>query len=273
LIPTLGRHHPTIRRLRALRRDPALRRKERVLIAEGIHLAHAALESSARIELALFSPPLSARAEGRELLRVIEERDVSRAEVEDTVLDSLQDARSPQPILMLVRRTEWAADAPLAPGDDAPLIVVAAGIQDPGNLGSLVRTADAAGATACFVTKGSTDAFHPRAVRATMGAIFRLPVLIEPEGNIVELFRERGLRLIGTAAREGTDYNRCDLAGPTALFFGGEGAGLSATLRAEFDENVRVPMSRTVDSLSVGAAAAVILFEAAKQRRTGRSGR
>jgi TrmH family RNA methyltransferase len=270
LIRPLGRHHPTIRRLRALRRDPARRRQESTLLAEGVHLARAALDSAVEVELVVIAPRLSATPEGRDLLRAIEQRRLDCAQVDAAVLDSLQDARSPQPILTLARRPEWPEDAGFSSGGPVPLIVVAAGIQDPGNLGGLVRTADAAGATACFVTAGSTDPFHPRAVRATMGAIFRLPVRAWPEGELLGRLRERGLCRIGAQPAEGVTYDRCDFARPVAVIFGGEGAGLSPPLRSGLDESVHVPMRRGVDSLSVGAAAAIILFEAARQRERDR---
>jgi TrmH family RNA methyltransferase len=263
----LGRQHPTIRRLRALRRDPLLRRDESVFIAEGVHLAQAALACSADLELVVVSPRLDASTEGRALLAEIRDRGIDLAETTDAVLDSVQDARSAQPVLCLVRRHPWAEDAGLGTEDGAPFVVVAAGIQDPGNLGAIIRTADAAGATACFVFEGSCDPFHPRAVRATMGAIFRVPVIQDSPETLFARLREHGLRLIGTEAGRGSDYDRCDLTGPLAILLGSEGAGLTDPLRVALDESVRVPMREGVESLSVGAAAAVVLFEAARQRR------
>jgi len=263
----LGRQHPTIRRLRALRRDPLLRRDESVFIAEGVHLAQTALAFSADVELVVISPRLGATAEGRALLAEIQARGLDWAETTDAVLDSVQDARSPQPVLCLVRRPGRTADAALETDDAVPLVIVAAGIQDPGNLGAVVRTADAAGASACFVLEGSCDPFHPRAVRATMGAIFRIPVVQEPPETLLARLRAHGIRIIGTDAGQGNDYDRCDLTGPLAILLGSEGAGLPDPLRVALDENVRVPMREGVESLSVGAAAAVVLFEAARQRR------
>lgn len=263
---TLGRTHPTIRRLRALRADPALRREQSVFLAEGVHLAQEALQSAADVELVVYSKRLSSREEGRALLRAVAQRQLSCAEADDALLDSIQDARSPQPIVMLVRRPDWPLDAGLCVPGPTPLAVVAVGIQDPGNLGSLVRTADAAGATACFVVQGSADPFHPRAVRATMGSVFRMPIFLDSETGLVERLRARGLRLIGTETTTGVVYHGCDLTRPSALFFGAEGTGLAPALRSELDESIQVPMRAGVNSLSVGAAAAVVLFEAARQR-------
>lgn len=262
----LGRRHPIIRRLRALRDDPALRREQSVFLAEGVHLAQEALRSAADVELVVFSKRLSSREEGRALLRAVGQRRLNCAEADDALMDSIQDARSPQPILMLVRRPDWPPDAGLGVRGPTPLAVVAIGIQDPGNLGSLLRTADAAGATVCFVAEGSADPFHPRAVRATMGSIFRVPVFLESERGLVARLHARGLRLIGTEATTGTVYHRCNLDRPAAVFFGAEGSGLPPSLRSLLDESIQVPMREGVNSLSVGAAAAVVLFEAARQR-------
>jgi TrmH family RNA methyltransferase len=269
VIPTIGRRHPTIRRLRALRRDAALRRQQSVFLAEGVHLALEALRSDADVELVVCSGRLSSNEEGRDLLRAIERRALQAVETADAVLDSLQDARSPQPVLTLVRRRSWPPQAGLEDPGLVPLVAAACGVQDPGNLGGLLRTADAAGATAFFVSQGSVDPFHPRAVRATMGSIFRVPVHVEPEDTLLLRLRDHGLRLVATDPAGGLDYDRCDLRGPVALLFGGEGPGLSAALRGRADESLRVPMRREMNSLSVGAAAAVVLFEAARQRRAG----
>jgi TrmH family RNA methyltransferase len=235
-------------------------------LAEGVHLAREALQSAADVELVVFSKRLSAREEGRELLLAVAHRHLSCAEADDAVLDSIQDARSAQPILMLVRRPCWPPDAGLDVRGPAPLAVAGVGIQDPGNLGSLLRTADAAGATACFVAEGSADPFHPRAIRATMGSIFRMPVFVDSEPGLLKRLRARGLRLIGAESTTGVLYNRCDLTRPAAVLFGAEGTGLPSTVRSEIDESIHVPMRKGVNSLSVGAAAAVVLFEAARQR-------
>jgi TrmH family RNA methyltransferase len=236
------------------------------LVAEGLHLAREALTSGARIELVVVAPQFEQLAEGRELLALIEERSLDYVETSMSVLDSLQDARAPQPILMLVSRRRGSVDDALAAAGPAPLVAVALGLQDPGNLGSLVRTADAAGAAACFVGEGCADPYHPRAVRATMGSIFRLPLFLEPGRQTIDRLRQRNVRLVGTDPREGVDYHRAALAGATALFFGGEGAGLVESWRAAMEAWVRVPMRAGVESLSVGAAASVVLFEAARQR-------
>jgi RNA methyltransferase, TrmH family len=266
--PPLGRHHPQIKRIRALYRDPALRRAEGVFLAEGLHLAEEALEADPqRIALALVSSRLGRREEGQRLRHSLASSGVLTLETGDDTLEALQDASSAQPVLLVMRRPDWPADAGLL-GPLAPLVVVLHGVQDPGNVGGILRTADAAGATAAFVCGEAADPFHPRAVRASMGAIFRLPFHAATTSDVLDLLRGRTIRAMPIDAAGTRDYSTCDFRSPVALFFGREGSGLPTGLLNDLAESVRVSMRPGVESLSVGAAAAVILFEAARQRRS-----
>lgn len=269
----IGRHHPLVRRLRALRRDGQLRKAESVLVAEGIHLVREALRHRAVLECVVVSPKLQRHEDGKALLREVADHRAPCHEVADSVLESIQDARSPQPVLALVRRPVWPDAAGFTPDGTPSLLVAACGLQDPGNLGTLLRTADAAAAGTCFVCGDSADVFHPRAVRATMGSIFRLPVLRAEPRELLGRLRARGIAALGADPSGGTDYRDSDLTRPVALFFGSEAAGLPRELLKSLDERLHIPLRAGVDSLSVAAAAAVLLFEAARQRRDfGRKG-
>jgi TrmH family RNA methyltransferase len=264
----LGRNHALMRRLRAVRRDASLRRTEGVFVAEGLHLAREALERSESIEAFFVSPRLAATPDGRALLAAIDESDVPCHYTEDATLDAAQDARSPQPVTCLVRRLtgpeiEVEVDRRLAAGS---LVCVLDGIQDPGNLGSLWRTADGAGCDLALVTGTSADPFHPRTVRATMGSVFRLPLVERSNDWAVERLRGHGYRLAGAEPHGGTIYRDADLGGKLALVVGSEGSGISPDLREQMDVSLTIPLSEGVESLSVGAAAAVLLFEIARQR-------
>jgi len=261
---SLGRRNPFILRLRSLRRDASLRARESVLLAEGLHLAREALESGVAIETVIVSPRLTLTDEGRGLLEEIQRRGLNCLHTSDAVLDSLQDARSAQPILMLLPRPRWSIDDVLR--SSKPLVTVACGIQDPGNLGTLVRTAEAAGSTGCVVCGPCADPFHPRTVRASAGSLLRLPLVELDAGNLIEALPKSGLRLFATAAETGTPYHDCDFRGPAAILFGGEGSGLSREITNVANETTRIPLKAGVESLSVAAAAAVVLFEAARQR-------
>jgi TrmH family RNA methyltransferase len=265
----LGRNHSTIRKLRALRRDGELRRTERLFIAEGRNLAREALSRKAPISLVLISPRMRERDEDRALVDSFAAEGLPLEETADAVMEGLQDARSPQPILAVVAMAESSPERLLDSLPSDPLIAVAHDVQDPGNLGTIMRSADAAGASALLVTGAGADLYHPRTVRATMGSIFSLPASRCEYSALLAMLRDRAIGTLGTSPASATPYTDADLRGPLALFFGSEGEGLPAALLDGMDGTVRIPMRNGVESLSVGAAAAVVLFEAAKRRDDG----
>ena len=261
----LGRQNPLIRNLRGLRRDAALRREEGLFLAEGVHLAREAIASGVEIETVVVSAELTQHAEGPALLEQLTAGGVQVMETSPETLSSLQDARAPQPILTVVRMprldSSWLSE-------DAPSVVlVLAGVQDPGNLGALLRTAEAAAVGGLIQIRGGADPYHPRAVRGSMGSIFRLPLCILEETACVETLRSQQRVTIGTVPRGGEPL--FDFAWPRrmALFLGGEGAGLSATLGESMDVLLTIPLANSVESLSVGAAAAALLFDRVGKRR------
>ena len=263
----IGRHHPTVRKIRTLHRDGQRRREEGVFLAEGLNLAREALATDATVRTAVVSPRLMALEGGPELRRRLERRGVEILETADSVLEGLQDPRSPQPILLVVASRCRSLTEVLDSGNGTPLVVVVHALQDPGNLGSVLRTADAAGASAFLASGDGTDLHHPRVVRASMGSIFRLPAAVAAPEEVLEELARRGVRTFGSSPSAGVDYDRADFSGPSALFVGRESGGLPDESLARMDHTVRIPMREGLDSLSVGAAAAVLLFEAARQRR------
>jgi TrmH family RNA methyltransferase len=262
----LGRNHASLRRVRELRQDRHARDSERVFLAEGMHLADEALRAGADVESAVVSPRLVESEEGLALRRRLESAGIPVLETSDGVLASLCDARSPQPVLLVVRDRGVTVEAAIEGRGGAPLLVVVHGVQDPGNLGTVLRTADAAAATGLIVTGDGADLHHPRAVRATAGSIFRLPAATERAEALFPRLAAHSISCIGTDPRSSTEYTSIALGGPVAIFLGGEGAGLPPTWLERMDSSVRIPMHPGVESLSVGAAAAVLLFEARRQR-------
>lgn len=264
----MPRNHLLARRVRALRTDAALRDAEGVLVAEGVHLAKDALDAGADIEAAITSSRLLESDEGRLIARRLDEAGVRALQTSEVVLDGLQDSRSPQPVVLIVRRTPVELAAVIDGRGGTPLLVVACGVQDPGNLGALWRTADAAGATGFVSAPRGASLTHPRTVRASMGSIFRLAAV---EMGLLECLDEvhrRRFKVAGAIARGAADYDTIDWAGPMALLVGGEGAGLPDEALKRLDLCVGIRMAPGVESLSVNAAAAVLLFEAAKKRRS-----
>jgi TrmH family RNA methyltransferase len=184
-----------------------------------------------------------------------------------SVLARMSSVTTPQGIAAIFARPRASPDA-VFPAAPPALAVIAAGIRDPGNLGAVIRTAEAAGATGLAALVGGADPFRDKAVRAAAGSTFRLPVIgpAEPAAVLDGARRGRARILLAEANGE-LDYASADLRGPVALVLGSEGAGIPEPLRAAAQGSIRVPMAAPVDSLNVAVAAGVLLFEARRQRR------
>jgi TrmH family RNA methyltransferase len=206
---------------------------------------------------------------------------VERIELSEEVFASAVDTRSPQGIAALLVPPVWSmgdACPPNAAGGKAPLLLIAAGVQDPGNLGTLIRSAEAFGATGVLTTAGTVDEWNQKALRASAGSVFRVPVV---EAGVAELMglKARGVRMFAAVAAESESNSvtagaggvavsaaDADLAGACALMIGNEGAGLGAELLALADARVRIPMPGRVESLNAAVAGSLLLYEASRQR-------
>ncbi len=263
----------TVRLARRLERDRDERSRRGLYLAWGLHLAQEATRHRAPIERALLGPAAEASSEGIALTRELERQEVPVMRTTARVLDGIAPGSADQGVLLIARRPATRLDELLAgsPG----VLLLAHGVQDPGNVGSMVRSALALEASAFVALEGTADPFGSRAVRAAMGALFRLPVLEGVARSILPMLRASGLRLFAADARAGRAPSDVDLAGPAALLVGSEGGGLPEEILSAADERVRIPMTQGVVSLNVHAAATVLLYEAMRQRsgRTERGAR
>lgn len=262
----LGRSHPLLGRIRLLSRSPDERLRSGLMLAEGVHLAWEALAESARIHEAIVSPRLQRDPRAPDLLAQLRRVGVTVWHASDTLLDSLHEAESHQGILAVVERPRIPS-AHLIPSEGRrALVLIACGVQDPGNMGALVRLADAAGASGMLAV-GGADPFGPKAVRASAGSVFRLPVSrardVSEAIALASTIRGRGGIAAGAIPRGGLTYLGADLSASLALFLGAEGAGLPDEVKAVLDLQLTIPMSPRVESLNVAAAAAILLFAAA----------
>jgi TrmH family RNA methyltransferase len=239
-------------------------------VVEGAKLLGEALDAGALVE-AVYLDAGAATAVHRELAGRAEGAGAQVHEVQEGVLSRACDVVTPQPVAAVV----GMVDVPLgslregAPG----LTVVCAGLQDPGNAGAVIRSAGASGAGAVIFCAGSVDVYNPKAVRASAGALFHVALVAGVDlEEVLDELGERGLRRLGTVAREGRPYTEVDLASPAALILGNEAHGLPAGVTDRLDGQVSVPMAGPAESLNVAMAAAVLCFEAARQRQE-RAGR
>ena len=246
--------NPLIKQVLMLQKKASLRKEEGLFVVEGKRFAEEIpLE---RLERAFVTEAFAASEEGRELAARLKAESVSEG-----VMAKMADTKTPQGILALVRRQE-AAD--FGPG---PLLLLER-IQDPGNLGTLFRTAEAAGAGGILMDRETVDPYSPKVLRATMGGIFRLPFRVaEDLRKEAEALRKQGYRLYAAHLKGQEAFDRAAYPARCAFMLGNEGNGLSEELTALADSLVRIPMEGQAESLNVAVAGALLLYEAYKQRR------
>jgi TrmH family RNA methyltransferase len=182
------------------------------------------------------------------------------------LLDSVLATETPQPVAALIEPPQWAWEDVFALDAKAPLIVVLAGLQDPGNLGTILRSAEAFGAQAVVSLPGTVSAWNAKAVRASAGSLFRLPLLAASAEECFARLRAAGVKIFSTAVEGAEAADRVDLTGPVALIIGNEGNGVPKEVAAEADGAVTIPCPGEVESLNAAVAASVLLYAASRQR-------
>ncbi len=186
----------------------------------------------------------------------------------DQVFAHISDTKTPQGILAVVRRMEYGFGNIL--GSGTPHVLVLDCLQDPGNLGTIFRSAEAAGATGILLGRECVDIYNPKVIRSTMGAVFRLPFLyVEDLPAGIEELKKNGLRIYAAHLEGKNPYDREDYRSGCAFLIGNEGNGLRDEVAACADCRIRIPMAGQAESLNAAVAASVLMFEAARQRRNG----
>lgn len=233
---------------------------------EGPRLVGEAIRSGFRVEKALFSRTGLEHHGGKLMPQFSKHTSVAVAE--DAAFAAAMDAEHPQGVAVLVRYPVPKLEAVFGTGETPALVVAAAEMQDPGNLGTLIRAADAFGATGVVALSDTVSPFNPKAVRASAGSLMHLPVIAKlPAAELVAACRQRGVRLLAAAARGDAEAIATGLDEPICLIIGQEAAGVSRELLRAADATVTIPMARAIDSLNAGVAGAILLYEAARQRQ------
>jgi len=259
-----SKHNPILKTIRLV--SSGSRRAPKGLVtAEGVRVLEEAERAGCPIEAVVFSEHFGSNARERKLLDAWRSKHVRLYRTQEKLLESVSSVQSPQGVVALVRIPDCSLDKTVLPQN--ALILCAFGIQDPGNLGTLVRTAAAAGACMVCTIKGTVSARNPKAIRSSAGVFFRLPVIEHVEPSDFRSFCDlHSIRLHRTDPRIGVPYTQADLHSPCAILLGSEGGGIT---EHEFAGSpaIRIPMIDGVESLNVSIAGAIILFEAFKQRR------
>jgi RNA methyltransferase, TrmH family len=253
-----SRANARVKQLRAAFADNAKLSGGLVAI-EGEHLLDEALRSGIPVKMVFVSARRdlpSGLARGAEVIRLAED-----------VLQSAMETRSPQGVAALIEPPVYRLADVLA--ESSPLILIAAGLQDPGNIGTLVRSAEAFGAAGVLTTPGTVSVWNQKALRASTGSVFRVPVVFSETADGVRGLKQRGVRLLAAVGAVGKDVmeaQEVDLRGGSALMIGNEGAGLGPEWLEMADAKVTIPCPGPVESLNAAVAGSLLLYEASRQR-------
>jgi RNA methyltransferase, TrmH family len=224
---------------------------------EGLRIVEEAIRSGVRFKSLFLSE--SAIAVANRLLPQIGSH-TDALLIPEKLFRSIVPSETPQGVAALVRWKEFSLDDLIAKASSTP-ILVAAGLQDPGNLGTILRSAEAFGAAGLIMGEGTVSAFNSKLVRASAGSIFRVPLARAQIAGVIEQLRENGFGICATSARKGTPLPEAELPDRVAIFIGNEGAGLPRDLLGQMDEVVVIPHSNKVESLNAGVAASIVLYE------------
>lgn len=253
--------NPKIQQVRLLQSRPKERREARRFVVEGVRLAEEALAAGWEADLVLYSPQLGER--GMQVVEGFAGRGVEVEEVDPEILRLASDTQTPQGLLAVLHMIEL----PLP--ENLSFLFIPDGVRDPGNLGTMLRTAAAAGVEAVCLPPGTTDPYAPKVVRSAMGAHFRLPLCLASWEQIAALVDEAGLHLYLADVSAGEPYYRADLRSPLALVIGGEAEGAGSQAQAHARTRLHIPMPGGVESLNAAVAAAILLFDVVRQRGAG----
>ncbi|HOV80351.1 MAG TPA: RNA methyltransferase [Bacillota bacterium] len=266
----LSRQNPRVKYLRKLG-NRRFREKEGAFLIEGVRTVEEALNSPWTVEMLVYSGKLGEIPRGAAVLEKASERGIMTAEVEERVLNEIAMTGTPQGIVALVRQRKAFLED-IRPSGNPVLLVLVDGVQDPGNLGTIVRTAHAAGADGVILLKGTVDLFNPKALRAAVGSVFHVPVVQGgyTADEIMAYLKQRGIKTVAGDVRGTKAVYECDLTVPCALVVGSEAAGVSKEVLRTVSERVLIPMPGRAESLNAAISTVILIYEAVRQRYTKR---
>lgn len=252
--------NPKIKDVVRLRRRRGREQCERILIEGEREVARAQGLALCQI---FFCPELASES-GHALAMALCKTGTEFLECSRPVFEKISRREGPDGLLVLARAPEW--DLASLPLRADPLILVVEGIEKPGNLGALIRSADAVNADAVLVCDPVTDLYNPNVVRASTGTLFSRPVVPVSTARATSWLKEKGIQIAAAVPEEGVEYFRADLSGPLALVLGAEHEGVSGSWREAADLTLKIPMHGQADSLNVAAAGVLLLFDSLRQR-------
>lgn len=239
-------------------------------VIEGIHIVEEALSAHiskrCEIKLIVFSKRLSNSKEGSLLFDKLSDAGITALEASEKIIEHLSDVKTPQGLIGLVEYK--SADFGAFFEEDDPIILILDGIQDPGNLGAIIRSASAFGISGILLSGGTVNPFNQKVIRSTAGTIFNVKIIkADKMDDTMQALKRRGIKLIATTPRASKLVSEADLKEPVALIIGSEGRGINENILKSSDEVVSIPMSGEAESLNAAVSASIILYEALRQRK------
>lgn len=281
-----------VKRIVQLNKKAGQRKKERVFVTEGIKMFLEAPESrleeiyvsegffdgtagKRRAEMPERTKEKISAGESPEGSRALWQEAFDRLErcgyetVSEEVFAKMSDTQSPQGILCVVRQCEYTLNK-IMETDSMPLFLVLENLQDPGNLGTIMRTGEGAGVNGIIMSRDTVDIYNPKTIRATMGSVYRVPFLYSDDiRGTVRRMKEKGIGIYAAHLKGRKCYDECDYCSPSAFLIGNEGNGLTEETAGLADTYIRIPMEGKLESLNAAVASALLMYEAAGQRRRG----
>ena len=256
-----SRSNDLAKRMRKFRRS-SYRDENGLFLVEGVNLLHEAVGAGVPVRELMFVPSRSGDAD---LVRSMQDQDMSLFEVSDGLMDWISGVVTSQGIIGVIQQVDVSFDE--IDGDELSLLLIADQVRDPGNLGALMRVADAAGAGGFLMTPGCVDMYNPKVVRSAAGAHFHIPCVRDMKaGQIRPALDTGGVIMLGLDPRGEKSYLEADMTGPCAVVVGNEAFGIAEEDRGLLDGTVHIEMPGRAESINVASAAAVVLFEAVRQR-------
>ena len=264
--------NPKVKRLLALQQKSAERRREGLFVVEGWRELEHCLEAGYEVDTLFFCPALIANGDATEQQKLAEKRlrnlpdKVRRFEVSPQVYERMAYRGSTEGVMAEVRQRVLNLDDLRL--SESPLLIVLESVEKPGNLGAVLRSADAAQADAVIVCDPLTDLYNPNLIRSSIGALFTVPTVACTSEECIRFLKQHGIQILTAQLQDSHLYYDIDMCRSTAIVMGTESTGLTDLWRQAADAHIRIPMLGRLDSLNVSVSAAILLFEAVRQRQS-----
>lgn len=249
-----------IKQIMALLKKSKERKEQKAFVIEGRKMFEEICQEKSRVTKAYFSDSyVKEQYQGKEL------PDVPYEVVADSVFDAMAETVTPQGVLAIVKMPEYSLEKMI---EDAGTLILLENLRDPGNLGTIIRTAEAAGVSGVILSKESVDIYNPKVIRSTMGAVYRVPFLYADDFMaLLKELRNKDVRLLAAHLKGQKTFDRADYSGKVGILIGNEANGLSEEAAELANEKVLIPMAGSVESLNAAVAAALLMYEAFRKQK------